>query len=64
MVLRQTEGLIISVLRLLGLDLPVPDHTTLRRLADTLEVPRPRGGQTPMRLLVNSTGLQLCGPGE
>ncbi len=27
--LRQTEGLIGSILRLLGLDLPVPDHTTL-----------------------------------
>ena len=26
---RQTEGLIGSVIRLLGLDLPVPDHTTL-----------------------------------
>ena len=26
--LRQTEGLIGSVIRLLGLDLPVPDHTT------------------------------------
>jgi Transposase DDE domain len=27
--LRQTEGLIGSVIRLPGLDLPVPDHTTL-----------------------------------
>jgi hypothetical protein len=27
--LRQTEGLIGSILRLLGLDLAVPDHTTL-----------------------------------
>src|ERR1700693_3768308 len=29
--LRQTEGLIGSVIPLLGLDLPVPDHTPLRR---------------------------------
>ena len=29
--LRQTEGLIGSVLQLLGLDLPVPDHSTLSR---------------------------------
>ena len=41
---RQTEGLIGSVIRLLGLDLPVPDHTTLSRRAATLEVPRPRSG--------------------
>src|SRR3954466_4158821 len=39
---RQTEGLIGSLMRLLGLDLPVPDHTTLSRRAATLEVPRPR----------------------
>jgi hypothetical protein len=30
--LRQTEGLIGSVIRLLGLDLPVPDHTTTRTM--------------------------------
>src|SRR3954453_19291816 len=38
--LRQTEGLIGSVLHLLGLNLPVPDHSTLSRRAETLEVPR------------------------
>ena len=32
--LRQTEGLIGSIIRLLGLDLAVPDHTTLSRRAD------------------------------
>ena len=69
---RQTEGLIGSLMRLLGLDLPVPDHTTLSRRAATLEVPRPRSGSRsdyghdpePVHLLVDSTGLKLCGPGE
>jgi Transposase DDE domain len=69
---RQTEGLIGSIIGLLGLDLPVPDHTTLSRRAATLEVPRPRsssspeaGGEAePVHLLVDSTGLKLCGPGE
>src|SRR3954465_4967252 len=37
--LRQTEGLIGSILQLLGLDLPVPDHTTLSRRAQSLELP-------------------------
>ena len=37
--LRQTEGLIGSILRLLGLDLAVPDHSTLSRRAQTLELP-------------------------
>src|SRR3954451_21327559 len=62
--LRQTEELIGSVLQLLGLDLPVPDHNTLSRRAGTLEVPRPKAGSAPVHLLVDSTGLQLCGPGE
>jgi len=64
--LRQTEGLIGSILRLLGLDLAVPDHTTLSRRAATLEVPRPRpaAGGGPLHLLVDSTGLRLGGPGE
>src|SRR3712207_867303 len=62
--LRQTEGLIGSIPALLGLDLPVPDHSTLSRRAETLEVPRPRRGREPVHLLVDSTGLKLCGPGE
>ena len=62
--LRQTEGLIGSVLQLLGLDLPVPDHSTLSCRAATLEVPRPKAGSEPVHLLVDSTGLKLCGPGE
>jgi hypothetical protein len=64
--LRQTEGLIASILHLLGLDLAIPDHSTLSRRAETLELPRPasRAGGAPVHLLVDSTGLKLCGPGE
>src|SRR5438045_945172 len=39
--LRQTEGLIGSIIRLLGLDLATPDHSTLSRRAKRLEVARP-----------------------
>ena len=66
--LRQTEGLIGSIIRLLGLTLAVPDHSTLSRRAATLDVPRPRSGSgtesEPVHLLVDSTGLKLCGAGE
>jgi hypothetical protein len=62
--LRQTEGLIGSILALLGLDLAVPDHSTLSRRAETLEVSLPRPGAGPVHLLVDSTGLKLCGAGE
>ncbi len=62
--LRQTEGLIGSILALLGLDLAVPDHSTLSRRAETLKVASPRPGSAPVHLLVDSTGLKLCGAGE
>ena len=66
--LRQTEGLIGSIIRLLGLTLAVPDHSTLSRRAETLDVPQPRSGTgigtEPLHLLVDSTGLKLCGAGE
>ena len=62
--LRQTEGLIGSILALLGLDLAVPDHSTLSRRAETLVLPLPRPGSGPMHPLVDSTGLKLCGSGE
>jgi len=66
---RQAEGLIGSIVGLLGLSLRVPDHTTLSRRAATLDVPRPGNagagaGGEPMHLLVDSTGLKLCGKGE
>ena len=62
--LRQTEGLIGSIIALLGLDLAVPDHTTLSRRAESLDVVRPRSGPGPVHLLVDSTGLKLYGSGE
>lgn len=63
--LRQTEGLIGSVVALLGLALAVPDHSTLSRRSKTLEVPPHRRlGAGPLHLLVDSTGLKLGGAGE
>jgi Transposase DDE domain len=63
--LRQTEGLIGSVIALLGLDLTVPDHSTLSRRSKTLEVPPCRRlAAGPLHLLVDSTGLKLGGAGE
>ncbi len=68
---RQAEGLIGSILCLLGLTLRVPDHTTLSRRSATLAVPRPQPNNIgaaddaqPLHLLVDSTGLKLCGAGE
>jgi Transposase DDE domain len=68
---RQAEGLIGSIISLLGLTLRVPDHTTLSRRSATLAVPGPLLTSTeagddaqPLHVLVDSTGLKLCGAGE
>src|SRR6201995_1182648 len=62
--LRQTEGLTEPVFPLLGLDLAVPDHSTLSRRAETLAVARPPSSAEPVHLLVDSTGLKLRGAGD
>ena len=60
----QTEGLIGSIIRLVGLDLAIPDHSTLSRRAETLEIVRVPANAEPVHLLVDSTGLKLSGAGE
>src|SRR3712207_4044478 len=58
--LRQAEGFASSVLRLLGLELPVPDHTTLSRRGRTFANRRPQVvPRGPLHLLLDSTGLKL-----
>lgn len=63
--LRQSEGLIGSIMELLDIDLPIPDHTTLSRRACGLPV-QTRGctGMGEFHLIVDSTGLKLRGAGE
>ena len=59
--LRQTEGLIASIISLLGLSLAVPCYSTLSRRAETVAVPRLRPNAShdadsePVHLLVDST---------
>ena len=63
--LRQAEGFVGSVLRFLGLELGVPDHTTLSRRSRGLAGRRPRVvPHGPLHLLIDSTGLKLFGQGE
>src|SRR3978361_795688 len=63
--LRQTEGLITSVLALMGLMLSAPDHSTVSRRSVTLPVIRPVSvPQGPLHVLIDSTGLQIYGAGQ
>ncbi len=63
--LRQTEGFVGSLLHILGLaHLPVPDHSTLSRRAQSLDVSvQVTQGRGPIHLIVDSTGLQIAGEG-
>jgi hypothetical protein len=62
--LRSTQGLVSSVLRLLGAGLTAPHYSTLSRRAATLDVKLPRLSRGPLHLAVDSTGVKLYGEGE
>jgi hypothetical protein len=62
--LRSTQGLVSSMLRLLGTDLPAPHYSTLSRRAAALDVKLPRLSKEPLHLAVDSTGIKLYGEGE
>ncbi|MEP0155601.1 MAG: IS5 family transposase [Pseudophaeobacter sp.] len=65
MPLRQTTGFVESLLRLVGLDWPAPDFRTLCRRQRKLNVAIPyRGGEGPLNLLIDSTGIKAEGEGE
>jgi hypothetical protein len=73
--LRQTQGLVASIFRLLGLnDVPVPHYSTLSRRHDGLPVslrandakPDDEAAQAPQarHIVIDSTGLKVYGEGE
>src|SRR3984885_9325244 len=63
--LRQTEGLMTSVLTLMGLTISAPDHSTVSRRAETLPVIQPASVPPgPLHVLIDSTGLQVYGAGQ
>ena len=63
--LRQTEGLMTSVLTLMGLTLSAPDHSTVSRRAVALPVIQPAHVPAgPLHVLIDSTGLQVYGAGQ
>jgi hypothetical protein len=60
-----TEGLVSSVLRLLGAELPAPDYSTLSRRARRLRLSlAPARAGRIRHLVIDSTGLKLYGEGE
>jgi hypothetical protein len=63
--LRQAEGFLRSVLSLMSIDLEAPDHTTLSRRGQHLNLRLDRVASTKrIHLMVDSTGLSIVGEGE
>src|SRR5215213_8611847 len=63
--LRQTEGLMASILTLMDLTLSAPDRSTVSRRAVTLPVIQPAQVPSgPLHVLIDSTGLQVYGAGQ
>ena len=62
---RQTEGLVQSLVELLGLHLEVPDHTTLSRRSRDLAADLSRSPSSrSIHLIVDASGLNVFGQGE
>ncbi len=63
--LRQAEGFLRSLLNLMDLTLEAPDHTTLSRQSQGVDVDLELvGSKKPIHLILDSTGLSIVGEGE
>lgn len=63
--LRQTIGMVASLLKMAGLDWSVPDFSTLCRRQRTVSIQIPfRRAGGDLNLLVDSTGVKMRGDGE
>lgn len=63
--LRQTEGLVRSLVKALRFDLDIPDFTTLSRRSESLKVPLPKNTEkTGVIVIADSSGLKVYGEGE
>lgn len=62
---RQCQGFLESIFELMGIELPVPDHSTLSRRLGKLEVSLPVIPKEGARhVVVDSTGIKVYGEGE
>jgi Transposase DDE domain len=62
---RQTEGLLRSIVTLLGLSLAIPDHTTFSRRSAGLSLTTALSrNPEPVHVVIDSTGLKVYGAGE
>jgi hypothetical protein len=62
---RQCQGFVESIFELMGIDLPVPDHSTVSRRLGKLNLQLPIVPKSGARhVVVDSTGVKVYGEGE
>jgi hypothetical protein len=62
---RQTQGFIESLFKLMGIELSVPEHSTVSRRMGKLQITLPVVPKTGARhIVVDSTGVKVYGEGE
>jgi len=62
--LRQTEGLVKSLFKLMNIGLEVPDHSTLSRRIENITINLPKSKREKVILVADSSGLKVYGEGE
>jgi len=61
---RGVEGFVRSIFRMMKINLPVPDHTTLSKRGKDLKVNLPKKANQKLNIVMDSTGLKIYGEGE
>lgn len=61
---RGVEGFVHSIFRMMRINLPVPDHTTLSKRGKDLKVNLPKKANQRLNIVMDSTGLKIYGEGE
>ena len=61
---RGVEGFVRSLFRMLKINLPVPDHSTVSNRGKDLKVKLPKKTSPSLNIVMDSTGLKIYGEGE
>lgn len=61
---RATQGFVASIFELIGIELSVPNYSTLCRRALKLTVKLPKSNAPVRHIVIDSTGLKVYGEGE
>jgi hypothetical protein len=61
---RGVEGFVRSLFRMMKINLPVPDHSTLSKRGKDLKVELPKKSSQSLNIVMDSTGLKIYGEGE